>query len=665
MEDIDNGPDDDAYWNMLQEMVPDEGRSEPEGDSPDVGRRPATPPPAKPVRAPRPVVTGDPFEVLQDTFGFGSFRPGQQEVVEAALSGSDCVAVMPTGSGKSLTYQLSSRLLGGTTLVVSPLIALMKDQVDSAREAGVRATFLNSSIDPEERAHRISQLKQGRYELVYVAPEGLAASLGRVFDDVDVTLIAVDEAHCISQWGHDFRPDYRKLQGLKARFNVPVLALTATATNRVRADITKQLGLADPVEVQSSFFRPNLRLHVLKKGTHNGRTIKAKDEIGKICHQRRGDSGIVYTLSRKSADSTAQYLRSIGIRAASYHAGLDAATRTQVQDDFVRDDIEVVCATVAFGMGIDKSNVRFVIHRDMPKSVEGYYQEIGRAGRDGLDSDCVLFYSWADVIQLERMVGGSSNESSHRRHIRRMYDFAESRRCRHAAVVGYFGETLEPCESSCDNCTNLVDELLTAEPPPRVRRPVGRMAGSARGQVEDLSPAHEELFEELRSFRAEQAVEQGVPAYLVFHDQTLRDIAVAQPKSMLELLAVKGVGPKNSAAHGEAVLEIVRQRGAMGLGQPEIDEPGGPAAVPQEQPAAGCEPEDLFEELRTLRRQIADGLEVPAYIVFNDATLREMAASVPTTPSEFLAVNGVGQRRFESYGEAFLELIEDWTVRCR
>ena len=507
-----------------------------------------TPPPPKPMRTPRQVTRDEIFEELADTFGFTAFRPGQQDVVEAAIGAVDCLAVMPTGSGKSLTYQLAARLVGGTTLVVSPLIALMKDQVDAAVDMGINATFINSSIEFEERANRVQRLRNGAYELVYVAPEGLG-SLGQVLDDADVRLIAVDEAHCISQWGHDFRPAYRQLLHLKSRFGVPVLALTATATNRVRGDIVTQLDLADPLIVQTSFFRENLKLHVYKKGTHDGVQIKVRESIGKICVARPGESGIVYTLSRKSAESTAEYLRSLGIKALAYHAGLDPETRTSVQDDFIRDEIDVVCATIAFGMGIDKSNVRFVIHRDMPKSVEGYYQEIGRAGRDGLDSDCFLFYSWADVIQLERMVSGSDDNSSQVRHIRRMYDFAESQNCRHANLAGYFGEQIERCDISCDMCTVLGPDLAGVTAP----RPTKTFVS------EELPAESQDLFEELRSLRRQLAGDRGLPAYMVFNDATLKEMAGKKPSTYDQLLAISGVGAKKIETYGDDFLHAIRE----------------------------------------------------------------------------------------------------------
>ena len=509
---------------------------------------------------------GQALAVLKEVFGYPSFRPGQLEIIEAMMAGRDCLAVMPTGAGKSVTYQIPARLKGGVTLVVSPLISLMKDQVDAMGELGIRATFLNSSLDAAERSRRTARLKAGELELLYAAPEGLDASVGHLLGSLDLKMIAVDEAHCISEWGHDFRPAYRNLAGLKRRFaNIPVLALTATATPRVKHDIAEQLALRDPLQVRGSFYRPNLRLHAVKKGSGTG----VRDMILRLVRARRGESGIVYCLSRKAAETTAEFLRERRVHAAAYHGGLSPEDRAAVQDAFSRDDLDVVCATIAFGMGIDKSNVRYVLHRDMPRSIEGYYQEIGRAGRDGAPADCVLFYSWADVISLDRLIENADAadpdiSDQQRRAVRRMFDLADTDDCLWRRLADHFAENVPVCRESCGNCTqrDLVGEArslardATANEFGRAARSAESLAAGRKEPASSDTEAapHAELFDRLRALRKRLADERKVPAYVVFSDRTLQAMAVLKPRTSGRLLEIHGVGQKKLEEYGDHFL---------------------------------------------------------------------------------------------------------------
>src|SRR5881296_158641 len=487
-----------------------------------------------------------PRDVLTGVFGYQDFRPGQEKIIATVLAGRDCIGVMPTGAGKSLTFQIPARLVPGTVLVVSPLISLMKDQVDALARNGFRATVVNSTLDWETRRDRLRRLAAGEYELVYVAPEGLEGGLRSFLGGVRVSLVVVDEAHCISEWGHDFRPAYRRLRGLKHELGgVPILALTATATRRVAGDIIRQLGMVKPDGFKGSFFRSNLVITAHKKGDGRG---SRKDLLAYV-RRRSGESGIIYVLTRKNVESLAEFLHAAGIRAVPYHAGLEDAVRARHQDAFARDEVDIVVATIAFGMGIDKSNVRYVIHREMPRSIEGYYQEIGRAGRDGLASDCILLYSWADVLahrRLQEMIEDAELRHEAGRKSLAIYELAEAPGCRHQSLVARFDETIPACGTACDFCrgTSFADLVRPVKSAP-VDRP---------------APSHDgELFQRLRALRRALADAEGVPAYIVFSDAVLTRMAAARPTDDVGFLAVPGVGPAKLARYGEAFLRVLRE----------------------------------------------------------------------------------------------------------
>jgi ATP-dependent DNA helicase RecQ len=509
----------------------------------------------------------DPQAVLERVFGYRDFRPGQRHIIDAVLRGRDCIGVMPTGAGKSITFQIPAKILPGAVLVLSPLISLMKDQVDALVRLGFRATVLNSSVEWEERQRRLALLRRGELEIVYLAPEALEGSLRSVIAGCRISLVVVDEAHCISHWGHDFRPAYRKLQGLKQELGaIPVLALTATATRRVALDILRQLGMSKPEGYKGSFFRSNLQVTAVRKGT--GRNVR--DDLLGVVARHRGDSGIVYCMSRRAVEQTAAWLQHEGVRAAPYHGGMADIDRARAQDAFARDEVDVVVATVAFGMGIDKSNVRFVVHKDMPRSIEAWYQEIGRAGRDGEPSDCVLFYSWADVVAYDRFLDDIDDPALRddtRRKTVDLFELVSRGACRHQALVGYFDETIAPCGGACDVCRGTGIEAVVVPVARRGRDRPRRGPAASAGAPSRLDIALAQLpagddasqrFERLRALRKNLADAEGVPAYIVFSDAVLRQMAAAVPRTRAAMLLISGVGPVKLERYGDAFLELLR-----------------------------------------------------------------------------------------------------------
>src|SRR6516225_2263453 len=592
------------------------------------------------------------YLALKQYFGYDSFRPLQEEIVRDALGGRDVFVLMPTGGGKSLCFQLPALIREGLTIVVSPLISLMKDQVDALQTSGIAATYLNSTLDRREATARWRGLHRGEYRMLYVGPERLMldAFLERALN-WNIAQFAIDEAHCISEWGHDFRPEYRELKKLRKHLpEVPIMALTATATERVRTDIVQQLHLSEPRCYIASFNRPNLTYRVVPKST-------PYEQLLGFIRSRPNDSGIVYCASRKSTDSLTRNINEDGVSAKPYHAGLTTTERTKHQESFLRDDVRVITATIAFGMGINKPNVRFVVHYDLPKNLESYYQETGRAGRDSLPSECVLLFSASDVAKQLHFIDEKSEKEARiaRAQLQQMVHYAETRECRRATLLEYFGETFSqrPCDG-CDNCLQpreTFDGTLHAQKFLSCVYRVHARHGFGFGLnhvVDILRGADTEM---IRQRRHNELSTYGIGRDLK------RDAWQAVGRELLRLGFIEcAPGKFATLTLTPAGRELLRNRTPITLTK-QVD-----IAAEKEKPRAGaieCD-EVLFEQLRALRRKLADERDVPAYVIFSDVSLREMARNYPTAVGEFRRIPGVGEQKLKDFAQPFLSEIKNY-----
>ncbi|GAB4428461.1 MAG: DNA helicase RecQ [Bacteroidia bacterium] len=584
---------------------------------------------------------------MQRYFGYESFRPMQAEIIDTLLRGEDCLVLMPTGGGKSVCFQIPALLQPGTAVVISPLIALMKDQVEGLRANGIAASYLNSTQSAAEQAAIIDSLLLAELKLLYISPEKLlTAETFELLSRIKISLFAIDEAHCISSWGHDFRPEYTRLSVLRERFaQVPVVALTATADKTTRSDIARQLGLGAHRHFVSSFDRPNLSLTVLPG---QGRMKTLLDFI----RLRPGQSGIVYCLSRKTTEEVAARLRAEGIAAAHYHAGMPDAERAKAQEDFIRDEVPIVCATIAFGMGIDKSNVRWVVHYNLPRNLESYYQEIGRAGRDGLPSDTLLFYTYRDVIRMQEFIAESGQRELQLAKLDLMMEYATARICRRRILLNYFGEQPEHDCGNCDVCkqpprrfdgTVIAQKALSAIV--RLREQVGMTM----------------LIDVLRGAQRKEIREKGYDQIKTFGAGS--DMSVMEwQNSLIQMLQLGLVEIAYDAGHtlrvSDAGREVLFGRARIELVRPDFGKDDKPAAR-SERPLSAREQFDkqLFDALRLCRRQLAQQANVPPYVVFSDATLNGMVDRRPLTLVEMREIGGIGDEKLRRYGQVFLDEI--------
>ncbi|MBO6186107.1 MAG: DNA helicase RecQ [Chryseobacterium sp.] len=591
-------------------------------------------------------------EVLQQYFGYDSFRLEQANAVENVIAKKDTFVLMPTGGGKSLCYQVPALVLEGTAIVISPLIALMKDQVDALRMNGISAAYINSSMSSLEQNETLHQLKNGELKLLYIAPEKLSADNGAFLtflNEVNISLFAIDEAHCVSHWGHDFRPDYLYLNGLKSQFpQIPIIALTASADEITRQDIIKQLNLQQPLVLVSSFDRANIKYFVQPKQS-------VLHHVTQYLSEHPNDSGIIYCLSRKGTEEMANQLKENGINAAFYHAGISSVERAKVQEDFIKDKTQVMVATIAFGMGIDKSNVRFVMHADLPKNIESYYQETGRAGRDGLPSEAILFYSYADVIKLRRfaMIEGNEEQSDLMlRKLQQMADFAEMQKCRRQYLMEYFGENHS---GNCNNCDYCLSEFEIWDATTDSQKLLSAIFRLKERYGKTL------IIDFLRGSKSVKITDymRGLPTYGIGnnHDKDYW-------QNLIRQLLINGFLSESNEEF--SVLKLNDEsREILFKGKKvsfkKIKEQA-KAVVVEEMKNDYSTPEfdsnqDLFVELRTLRREIAERENVPPYVIFSDATLLELSTFLPNSKEELDKISGFGAFKIEKYGELLLPTI--------